>query len=216
MIARRPLRALCVFALLALICAAPGGAAQDDAGRQARQTLEARIHSILAILQHPGFADKASRPEYRMRIEGEVARIFDFAEFSSRTVGPRWTSFSPEQRRHFTEAFASLLKSTYLDRIDEYSGEKVAFLGEQVAAKGDRVEVRTTLTMKDNKIVPLNYRMLPKDGNWVVYDVIIENISLVMNYRTQFQELLLKDSPEALIERIHEQARKTRESIDAH
>jgi phospholipid transport system substrate-binding protein len=130
-------------------------------------------------------------------------------------VGPRWSSFTPEQRQSFIEAFASLLKATYLDRVDEYSGEKVAYLGEQVSAKGDRVEVRTTLTMKDNKVVPLNYRMLPKDGAWVVYDVIIENISLVMNYRTQFQELLLKGSPEDLTARILDQARKTRESIDA-
>ena len=215
MIVRRLLRALCAFGLFAFICAAPAGAAPDDAGGQARRALETRVNSIFAILQQPGFADKASRPEYRMRIEAEVAGIFDFTEFSSRTVGQRWSSFTPEQRASFTDAFASLLKATYLDRVDGYSGEKVAYLGEQVSAKGDRVEVRTTLTMKDNKVVPLNYRMLPKDGNWVVYDVIIENISLVMNYRTQFQELLLKGSPEALTARILDQARKTRESIDA-
>jgi phospholipid transport system substrate-binding protein len=215
MIVRRPLRALCAFALLALVCAASTGAAQDDAGGQARRTLETRVNSIFAIIQQPGFADKTSRPEYRMRIEAEVAGIFDFAEFSSRTVGPRWSAFTPEQRRSFTEAFASLLKATYLDRVDGYSGEKVAYLGEQVSARGDRVEVRTTLTLKDNKVVPLNYRMLPNEGSWVVYDVIIENISLVMNYRSQFQELLLKGSPEALTARILDQARKTRENIDA-
>ena len=215
MIVRRPLRALCALALLACMCATSAGAAPDDAGAQARRALEARVSRIFAIVQQPGFADKASRPAYREKIEAEVAGIFDFAEFSSRTVGPRWSSFTPEQRRNFTEAFASLLKATYLDRVDGYSGEKVAYLGEQVSAKGDRVEVRTTLTMKDNKVVPLNYRMLPKGGNWVVYDVIIENISLVMNYRTQFQELLLKGSPEALTARILDQARKTRESIDA-
>jgi phospholipid transport system substrate-binding protein len=202
MIVRRSVRALCAFGLLALLCAVSAGAAQDASGGQARRALEERVSRIFAILQQPGFADKASRPEYRMKIEAEVAGIFDFAEFSSRTVGPRWASFTPEQRRDFTVAFASLLKATYLDRVDGYNGEKVAYLGEQVSAKGDRVEVRTTLTMKDNKVVPLNYRMLPKDGNWVVYDVIIENISLVMNYRTQFQELLLKGSPEALIARI--------------
>jgi phospholipid transport system substrate-binding protein len=219
MIVRRPLSLLCVFVLVALLCAAPAGAApaaRDDAGDQARKALAARVDNIFAILQNPGFAAKASRPEYRIKIEQEVAGIFDFSEFSSRTVGPRWASFTPEQRRQFTEAFESLLKATYLDRVDGYNGEKVAYLGEQVSAKGDRVEVRTTLSMKGNKVVPVNYRMLPKDGNWVVYDVIIENISLVMNYRTQFQELLLKGSPEALISRILEQARKTRESIDAH
>jgi phospholipid transport system substrate-binding protein len=197
------------------MCAASLCVAQDDAGAQARRSLETRVNNIFVILQNPGFANKASRPEYRKQIEGEVAKIFDFVEFSSRTVGPRWNSFTPEQRQKFIEAFASLLKATYLDRVDGYDGEKVAYIGEQVSTKGDRVEVRTTLSMKGNKTVPVNYRMLPKDGNWVVYDVIIENISLVMNYRTQFQELLLKDSPEALTARILEQARKTRESADA-
>jgi phospholipid transport system substrate-binding protein len=195
---------------------ASASAAQDDVSAQARRSLETRVNNIFAILQKPGFADKASRPEYRMKIEEEVAKIFDFTEFSSRTVGPRWNTITPEQRRSFTEAFASLLKATYLDRIDGYNGERMEYLGEQLSSKGDRVEVRTTLSMKDNKVVPVNYRMLPKDGNWVVYDVIIENISLVMNYRAQFQELLLKDSPEALMTRILDQARKMRESIDAH
>ena len=216
MMLHRRLHALCVLGFFALLCVAPAAAAPDDAGAQARQSLEKRVNSIVAILQNPGFANKASRPEYRMKIEGEVARIFDFTEFSSRTVGPRWHAFTPEQRRNFSEAFASLLKATYLDRIDGYNGEKVAYLGEQISSKGDRVEVRTTLNMKGNKVVPVNYRMLPKDGAWVVYDVIIENISLVMNYRTQFQELLLKGSPEALISRILEQAHTTRESVDAH
>ena len=213
----RRLYALSIFGLFALLlCAAPSAAAQDGAGVQARQCLETRVNNIFAILQNPGFANKASRPEYRMKIEEEVAGIFDFTEFSSRTVGPRWNSFTPEQRQKFTEAFADLLKATYLDRIDGYNGEKMAYLGEQVSTRGDRVEVRTTLSMKGDKVVPVNYRMLPKDGNWVVYDVIIENISLVMNYRTQFQELLLKGSPEALIARILEQASTTRKSIDAH
>jgi len=216
MIVRRHLRALCVLGFFALLCAVPADAAQDDAGAQARRTLETRVNNIFAILKHPGFADKASRPEYRMKIEEEVASFFDFAEFSSRTVGPRWNSFTPEQRRNFIEAFKSLLKATYLERVDGYSGEKMTYLGEQVSSRGDRVEVRTTLSMKGNKVLPVNYRMLPKDGNWVVYDVIIENISLVMNYRSQFQELLIRGSPEALISRILDQARKTRESIDAH
>jgi len=221
MIGFRHLRAFGAFTVWALglcvfVCAASAGAAQDDAGAQARRALETRVNNVTALLQHPGFVNKKSRPDYRMKIEKEIATIFDFTEFTSRAVGSRWNSFTPDQRRNFVEAFMSLLKATYLDRIDAYGGEKVSYIGEQVGAQGDRVEVRTTLKMKDNTILPVNYRMLLKDGNWVVYDVIIENISLVMNYRAQFQELLIKDSPESLIARIHEQARRLRESIDAH
>jgi phospholipid transport system substrate-binding protein len=214
MIPRSLLCALCAFGLFTLAGVASLDAAQDDAGAQARRALETRVNSIFAILKEPGFANKASRPEYRKRIEVEIAKIFDFTEFSSRTVGQRWNSFTPEQRQKFVGAFESLLKATYLDRIDGYGGEQVSFLGEQVSTKGDRVEVQTSLTMKDKKLLPMSYRMLFKGGVWVVYDVIIENISLVMNYRSQFQELLLKDSPESLSARILEQARKLRESTD--
>ena len=215
MILRCHLRVLYMLGFFTLMWTATSYAAQDDAGAQARQALETRVNNIFVILQQPGFTDKTSRPEYRIKIEGEVANLFDFMEFSSRAVGPRWNSFTPEQRQDFIEAFKGLLKATYLDRVDGYSGEKMTYLDEQVSSRGDRVEVRTTLSMKNNRALPVNYRMLPKDGNWVVYDVIIENISLVMNYRTQFQEFLLKNSPEALIARIRDQAQKTRESIDA-
>ena len=200
--------------LLCAACAAPVKA--EETGAQARRTLEVRVEKILDVLRDPAFADKTSRPACRMRIEAEVAAIFDFNEFSSRTVGARWTGFTPEQRASFNSAFADLLKVTYLDRIDGYNGEQINYVGETVSAKGDRVEVRTTLRMKDGKLIPVSYRMLPKNGIWAVYDVIIENISLIMNYRTQFAELLLKESPEALITRIAEKARKLRENIDAY
>jgi len=216
MIMRRHLCALCAFSLFAFMCVSSPGVAQDDAGAQARRALETRVKSIFAILQNPGFANKSSRPEYRARVEKEVAAVFDFTEFTSRAVGTRWNSFTPDQRRNFVEAFAGLLKATYLDRVDGFGGEQVNYAGEQVASKGDRVEVRTTLKMKDNTLLPVNYRMLLKDGNWVVYDVVIENISLVMNYRAQFQELLIKESPESVIASILEKARRLRESIDSH
>ncbi len=210
----RPLVLLCLCALLfcaQAACAAPSA----TAGAEAKKALETRVANIFTILQNPGFADKQSRPKYRMQIEDEVAKIFDFTEFSSRTVGPRWQQFTPEQQKRFSDAFAALLKATYLDRVDGYNGEQVNYVGETVSSKGDRVEVRTTLRMRGDRVIPVSYRMLPKGGTWVVYDVVIENISLVMNYRTQFQELLLKGSPEDLTVRILEKAQKIRESIDA-
>jgi phospholipid transport system substrate-binding protein len=210
----RALRPLCLLALFLLPLFARTGACAENAGAEARGCLELKVRNIFAILESPGFAEKASRPEYRMRIEKEVAEIFDFGEFSSRTVGARWRQFTPEQQRRFVDAFAALLKSTYLDRIDGYNGEQVVYTGEAVSPKGDRVEVRTTLRMKDGKVIPVSYRMLPKGSAWVVYDVIVENISMVMNYRTQFEDLLRRGNPEELIGRILEKAQKTREHID--
>ena len=203
---------LCVFLLFAFVACAQAATADG----QARARLESEINKIFTILQTPEFVDKATRPAQRAKIEAVVAEIFDFEEFSLRTIGPRWQQFTPEQKKQFEKAFAALLKATYLDRVDGYGGEQVQYLGEQLSTKGDKVELRTTLSMKNGKTIPVFYRMLVKNGIWVVYDVIIENISLVMNYRTQFQELLLKASPEELTARILERAQKTRESIDAH
>ena len=198
------LRSLCIFALV-LGLAAPC-LAQSPA--QARQTLETAVNRILDAIRNPDYVNPNTRAPLRRQIEDEVYHIFDFGEFSSRTVGPRWRSFSAEQKKAFSDAFADLLLNTYLNKITGYNGETVAYTGETVSPDGDKVEVRTVITMKDGKKTPVNYRMLYKDGSWRVYDVIIENISLVKNYRTQFQDILNSASPEELTARVSAKARE--------
>ncbi|MEG6501736.1 MULTISPECIES: MlaC/ttg2D family ABC transporter substrate-binding protein [unclassified Desulfovibrio] len=206
---RRITLALCGF-LLALVLL-PAGA---QANSPARQALETSTNRILNFIKNPDYVNPASRGPIRQQIEDEVLHIFDFNEFSSRTVGPRWRSFTPEQKKAFSDAFADLLINTYLNKIDGYNGEQVLYTGEVSSAKGDRTEVRTVVTMKDGKKVPVAYRMLPKNGKWLVYDVLIENISLVKNYRTQFQDILNTDSPENLIARIKAKAMEVRQEHD--
>lgn len=198
------LRSLCIFALV-LGLAAPC-LAQSPA--QARQTLETAVNRILDAIRNPDYVNPNTRAPLRRQIEDEVYHIFDFGEFSSRTVGPRWRSFSAEQKKAFSNAFADLLLNTYLNKITGYNGETVAYTGETVSPDGDKVEVRTVITMKDGKKTPVNYRMLYKGGSWRVYDVIIENISLVKNYRTQFQDILNSASPQELTARVSAKARE--------
>ena len=198
----RPMRlfSACLFLLLALAVVLPGAAAL--AASPARQALETSISRILASIKNPDYVNPTTRGPLRQQIEDEVLHIFDFGEFSSRTVGPRWRTFSPDQQRRFSDAFAELLINTYLNKIDGYNGEQVLYTGETVSPEGRRVEVQTLITMKDGKKVPVAYRMLPKRGSWLVYDVLIENLSLVKNYRTQFQDILNSASPDQLIARI--------------
>lgn len=205
-LARRITIALCAF-LLALVLLPVGAQANSPA----RQALETSTNRILNFIKNPDYVNPTTRGPIRQQIEDEVLHIFDFSEFSSRTVGPRWRNFTPEQKREFSNAFADLLINTYLNRIDGYNGEQVLYTGEVSSAKGDRTEVRTVVTMRDGKKVPVAYRMLPKDGKWLVYDVLIENISLVKNYRTQFQDILNTDSPENLIARIKAKAMEVRQ-----
>lgn len=188
---------------LAFLVAAP---AQAQPGQEARQTLDTAINRVLSTIRNPDYVNPATRGPLRRQIEDEIYHIFDFGEFSSRTVGPRWKSFSETEKKEFSDAFADLLLNTYLNRITGYNGETVTYNGETVSPEGDKVEVRTTISLRDGKKVPVSYRMLNKNGHWRVYDVIIENISLVKNYRTQFQDILNTATPEQLIRQVKEKA----------
>ena len=201
---------ICALALGLTVLSAPAHAVPVPAS-PARQALETATNRILACIKNPDYVNPATRGPLRPQIEDEVLHILDFRDVSSRTVGPRWRGFSPQQQKQFSVAFADLLISSYVNRIDGYNGEQVAYNGEISSAAGDRTEVRTVITMKDGKKVPVAYRMLPKDGGWRVYDVLIENISLVKNYRTQFQDILNSASPDRLIERVRVKVQEVRQ-----
>ena len=176
----------------------------------ARQTLENSIERILFLLKNPNYVNPATRGPLRRQIEDEVYHIFDFREFSARTLGQHWRRFSEAERTEFTQAFAGLLFSTYLNHIDGYNGERVRILSERRSASHRRVEIATEITMSDGRVLPISYRMMYKEeaagAVWVVYDVFVEGVSLVNNYRTQFQEILIKSSPAQLIATVRAKA----------
>jgi len=165
-------------------------------------TLQVSIDEVLVYLQKPAYANLATRPPLRAAIEERIRMVFDFDEFSKRAVGVYWKRFTPEQKENLSEAFAQLLIVTYLDKVNGYNGEKIAYIGEVLSKKGNRAEVRTLLALANAKTIPIAYRMVLKNSQWAVYDVIIENISLIKNYRSQFGSLLQKETPEALIIKI--------------
>lgn len=177
----------------------------------ARQKLETSVNKILAIVMDPSYPTPEKRPALNARIETEVRTIFDFHEFSMRTMGPNWKKFSSDQQNRFSEAFATLLVYTYLGKIDKYNGEKVQITGDKSDSTGQRVEVQTILTLQNGTPIPVAYRMLPKNNTWCVYDVLVEGISLVKNYRTQFHDILSKELPDQLIQRVTAKANEMRE-----
>lgn len=196
-------RFVLAFVLMVGVVAVPASMATTSP----KSTLETGVHQMLEVLRNPAYANPDTRPPLRAKIEQLVENIFDFKEFSARTVGSRWAGFSEEQQARFNEAFARLLLSTYLDRVTGYNGEKIDFSSENLSGKGDRAEVSTVVTLGDGKSVPVVYRMMLKNGAWVVYDVIIENVSLIKNYRSQFNEILTKGTPDELISRVLERAK---------
>ncbi len=193
-------RMICSF--LALFVFATASPAQ---ALTARETAEQEAQKILAMLNDPGFKKPATRPAVKQKIEKEVIALFDFEEFSTRTVGQHWKKFTPQQKADFKTAFTDLIRNTYIDTLDEYNGQKVEFTGERSSNNGTRVEVQMNF-VSGQQVYPVAFRMLEKNKSWVVYDVIIEGISMIKNYRDQFREILAKNSPDELIRRVQQKA----------
>ena len=164
----------------------------------ATDAVKGEVEKILTKLRDPVFKQQ-SKDAQIAGIREIINEIFDWIELSKRTLGRNWRKFSPEQQKEFTDLFSRLLEGVYADRLLAYSDEKVVFEKETELKKG-RVEVASHIRLADGKQVPLNYRMIEKDGKWRVYDVVIEGVSMVKNYRSQFRKLLKNKKPEDLIE----------------
>ena len=187
----RPLVASLVAALV-LILASPvyAGAPTD--------TLKGTVDRIVQILADPALQDKPEqrRAEVRKIAEG----IFDYPDTARRALGPHWSARSPQEQQEFAKLFADLLDRAYVSKIELYQGERVRYVGE--TADGDEATVKTVIATKKSSDIPVDYRMHRKDGRWLVYDVIIEGVSLVSNYRTQFNKIVQTESYDALVQRL--------------
>ena len=172
----------------------------------AKETVEVQVNQVLKALAEPGFKDQP-RDAKISKIRSIVNEIFDYTELSKRTLGREWAKFNPQQQNEFVKLFGDLLEKTYADRLLSYSNEKVVF-DKESALREDQAEVTSNIVTGDGKKIPLDYRMIRKDGAWKVYDVIIEGISLVKNYRDQFRDILAKDSPEEVLKMLRERASK--------
>jgi phospholipid transport system substrate-binding protein len=163
-----------------------------------KETVEVAVNQILKTLGDPTFRAKSKDQQIAV-IGEEIEQVFDFRELSRRTVGKQWRKMSPEQQTEFVELFKKLLQGVYADRLLAYSDQKIIFDKEVMLKKG-RAEVQSYLQTSDGKKIPMFYRLTDKSGNWKAYDIIIEGVSMVKNYRTQFREIIAKDSPEKLLE----------------
>jgi phospholipid transport system substrate-binding protein len=162
------------------------------------ETVEKGVNTVIKTLGDPAF--KAKPKDVQIEIIGkEVDHIFDFNELSRRTLGRDWKKMSAEQQKEFVNLFKQLLQGVYADRLLAYSDQKVIFDKETMLKKG-RAEVQSYLETSDGSKIPLFYRLTDKSGSWKVYDIIIEGVSMVKNYRTQFRQILSKNSPDKLIE----------------
>jgi len=178
----RRFRCGCATVLALLLVALPARAGEPT------DQLRAQIDRVIKVLEDPELIRKVAND------------IFDFGETARRSLARHWAQRTAAEREEFVQLLADLLERSYISKIEAYGGEKITYVGETI--DGDQATVRTKLTTKEGTDIPVDYRMLKRGDKWLVYDVIIEGVSLVANYRAQFNKIILTSSYQALVKKM--------------
>jgi phospholipid transport system substrate-binding protein len=164
------------------------------------ESVRETVDNVLAILKDPALKGEQKKKERREKLKEVIYRRFDFTEMAKRSLGSEWRRHSPEEQKEFVQLFRELLENAYLDKIESYNGQEVRYLKERV--DNNYAEVDTKLVDNKGQEFSIVYRLYNSEGNWKVYDVVIEDISLVNNYRAQFSRVLAKSSYAELVDRM--------------
>lgn len=165
------------------------------------EQLRPALNTLTSILADPGLKGDENKVERRAKIMSSIKEGFDFKEMSKRILGRDWSSITAQEQDYFTELMTKLLENVYIGKLEGYSGQTVGYVDERI--KGSRAQVSTLI--EDNGIkIPVHYIMSLKDEKWMVYDINIEGVSLVRNYKEQFKSILRKEKFEGLIKVLEE------------
>ncbi len=201
------IRVLSVVVILCLSLHAPATGAQSKPLDDIRGPIERGV----ALLKDPAYNSPSKYDEQREKIWELIHDIFDFRIISMRALAREWRSFTPKQQDEFTEAFTELLKHNYLNKIQgQFRDEEVVFLEQDILT--DKQAIVKSKILRQQTEIPMDYKVVLSRGKWRIYDINVEGISLIKNYRTQFKSILAKDSPEELIQRIRQKALEEKKS----
>src|SRR6266700_3441326 len=181
-------------ALIILVSARDAGAGPPTDQRKGA------IDRVVATLDSPALKGEGKVLERRAAVRKIANEIFDFAEIARRSLGRYWQPLSEPQRSEFVGLFGDLLERSYISKIETYGGEKIVYSGERM--DGDLAVVSTKIITKNGTEVPIDYRLFRRGDSWKVYDVNIEGISLVSNYRTQFNKIIQTSGYNSLVDRM--------------
>jgi len=200
--------------LLATLIASTSFGASGQTREQPTEAVRSTLTEVFRILEDKTLKDPAKQLSRRHMLEDVITSRFDYTEMSKRTLAAHWTTLTPDERTEFVQLFRGFLSDRYADKIEGYSGEKVSYLSERI--EGDYAEVRTQLHSSKVEI-SMDYRLHLKDGKWHAYDIIIDGVGLVKNYRSQFEKIIRTSSYQELLRRLRERTigedKKTRASL---
>ena len=173
--------------------------------------LRAQVDRVIKVLEDPDLRREGRLQERRTAIRRIANEIFDFNETTRRSLGPHWQARTPQEREEIVRLYTDLLERSYIGKIELYSGERIQFVGD--AVEGDQATVRTRLVTKAGTEVPVDYRMhRVGDGRWLAYDVAVEGVSMVANYRAQFNKIIQSSGYKSLVSKL---AAKQEEGLEA-
>ncbi len=190
---------LTIVAVLMLVCSGKSVAAAEPT-----EAIRGAVNQGLKILKNAKVDSPKQRVQVIDRLRQIVYPLFDFNEMAMRSLGANWRRLNSQQRKEFVSTFTALLEKTYADQIFLYNGQQVIFTGESI--DGDYAQVDSQIIDKNGQTYSVVYRLHKVDGQWKVYDVVVENISLVNNYRSQFNRVLARSSFEELLKIMKEKA----------
>jgi phospholipid transport system substrate-binding protein len=174
--------------------------AQGGWAATAQEQLKGAIDRVVTTLESPALKGDGKVAERRSAVRKIANEIFDFGEIARRSLGRYWQPLSEPQRSEFVGLFGDLLERSYISKIELYGGEKIIYNGERV--DGDLATVSTKIITKNGTEVPVDYRLFRRGDRWMIYDVNIEGISLVSNYRTQFNKIIQTSGYNTLVDRM--------------
>lgn len=189
----------CLLLLLSMVVAEPAVAGG------ATEAMKSTIDEVLRVIQDKELKQPARAEERRKRLEQVVGDRFDYPEMSRRALGASWNTLADKDKQEFVALFQTLLTNSYADKVETYSGEGVQYLNERVDK--EFAEVRTKVLTGKTEI-PLDYRLLNKGVEWRVYDVVVDGVSLVSNYRGQFTKILRSSSYADLVDQLRKKSDK--------
>jgi len=188
-----------IIAVLVLICNGEFANAGEPT-----QSIRAAVDHGVEILRNAKLDNPKQRAQVIDRLRQIVYPLFDFNEMAMRSLGANWRRLNAQQRREFVSTFTALLEKTYADQIDLYDGQRVDYKGESI--DGEYAQVDSRIVDTNGQTYSVAYRLHKVDGKWRIYDVVAENISLVNNYRSQFNRVIARSSFEELLKIMKQQA----------
>ncbi len=181
------------------------------AGSDATSQLKNTIDAVIKIAKDKSL--KSNKVDRRIAIQKAIDERFNYSQMVRRSLGKTWDSLSDQEKQNFVKLFKGLLENSYASKLESYSDEKINFTGEVI--KGEYALVKTDV-VRSNSTIGIDYKLILVNGKWEVYDFVIEGVSMIRNYKSQFTKIIRRDSYEALVEKltkkINELEKKSKET----